>query len=72
MLTPLNTTGRAISVVLKDMFDGFCRPVFNGETMNSVPPAPPLPATETLLKAAVPPNDAIPDEKSSGKQDVKK
>jgi hypothetical protein len=36
--------------------------VFNGETMNSVP-TPPLPVTETSLKAAVLPNDAIPDEK---------
>ena len=64
MLTPLYTTGRATSLVLKDMFDGFRRPVFNGETMNSLPPAPPLPATETSLKIAVPSNDAIPDEKS--------
>jgi len=66
MLTPLYTTGRATPLVLKDMFDGFRRPVINGETTNSLPPAP-LPATEILLTTAVPSNDAIPDEKSWGK-----
>ena len=56
----MKITGREMSTVSKDTFDGFWSVVCRGETMNSSPPLPPLPVTVTLLKAAVPPNELIP------------
>jgi len=49
-----------MSTVSNEIFEGFCKVVFNGEIMYSLPPAPPLPVTKTLLKEAVPPNEPIP------------
>jgi hypothetical protein len=48
-------------MVSKEIFDGFCRVVVSGETINSLPPVPPLPVTDTLLREAVPPNALIPN-----------
>ncbi len=51
-IVPMKSTGNAISVVVKEIFDGFSRTVVSGATINSFPPCPPLPDILALLRVA--------------------